>query len=61
MPMLTPSGATAIGAVAVTGRLNVFLLHAVRNFKQELIEQVKLDTIGQHRLIKETLIGNSSR
>ena len=32
------------------------LLQAVRNFKQELIEQVKLDTIGQHRLLKETLI-----
>ena len=32
------------------------LLQAVRNFKQKLIEQVKLDTIGQHRLLKETLI-----
>ena len=26
------------------------------NFKQELVEQVKLDTIGQHPLLKETLI-----
>ena len=56
MPMLTHSGATAIDAAAVIGRLNVSLLQALMNFKQELIEQVKLDSIGQHRLLKETLI-----
>ena len=52
--MLKHSG--AIDAAAVIGRLNVSLLHALLNFKQELIEQVKLDTIAQHRLLKETLI-----
>ena len=32
------------------------LLQALLNFKQELIQQVKLDTIGQYRLLKANLI-----
>ena len=32
------------------------LLQALLNFKQKLIQQVKLDTIGQYRLLKANLI-----